>query len=912
MGTTQAEPAPAFGVLGVVQARVAGEAIDVGQPRQRSVLAALLVDVNQVVPIDELVDRVWGEQPPTRAKHALYSHLSRLRHVVTPAGAALTRQAGGYLLTADPASVDLHLFRELCARSRAGGHQLDAVDQALALWRGRASEGLDTPWFSEVARRLDQERVAAELHRNDLLLRLGLHADRFADLDATATAYPLDERAAGQVLLAWYRRGRQADALAHYRVIHARLAEELGTEPGPPLRELHRRILAGDPLLVSDRPVPRQLPAVAPHFVGRAAELAELDRHDTPLVVIVGTGGAGKTALALRWAHDNADRFPDGQMYADLRGFDPTSEPVSPEIVVRGFLEALGVPVHSVPSGVEEAGALFRSVLADRRALVVLDNAADAAQVLPLLPGGAHCLTLVTSRDRMCSLVAKQGADHLGVGVLTEPESVALLGERLGRGRVDAEPDAVTELVARSARLPLALSVVAARAAVNRSFSLRALADELRDEHERLDVLDAMLDVRAVFSCSYRVLSPDAGRLFRLLGRHPGVDVDVHAAASTAGLPVARVRVLLAELTRQHLVEERAPHRYGTHDLLRAYAVELASACDTEEVLTAARFRLVDHYLHAGYHAERRLSPHWPPLTLPAPGDGVVAREITSYDKAMGWFTVEHTAVLAVLGDAVRHGWDAHAWQLPWVLTSYLHRQGRWREKSAALRTALEAAERLGDQDALAATHHLLGRTATALGERADALDHLNHALALHRARGDEVGQAVVRFSLASEYEQRHDLRRAMTHARWALGLHIRTGNRTWQGFALTALGWYSTCLGDHTQALAYCHEAARCMDDRDGLAHSFQIMGCAYHQLGDHAESVTHHGKAITLFRTLGDQYREAGGLVLVGDAHRAAGEEPSARAAWTRALAILKRLGHNDSASIRERLDQVPVAAP
>jgi DNA-binding SARP family transcriptional activator/tetratricopeptide (TPR) repeat protein len=906
------EPVPAFGVLGVIQARVAGQLVDVGHPRQRSVLAALLVDVNRVVPVDELVDRVWGEQPPNRARHALYSHLSRLRRVVTPAGATLTRQAGGYLLTADPVSVDLHLFRELCARSRAGGQHLDAVDQALALWRGRAFEGLDTPWFSEVARRLDQERVAAELHRNDLLLRLGLHADRLADVVATATAYPLDERAAGQVLLAWYRCGRQADALAHYRVMRDRLAEELGTEPGPRLRELHLRILAGDPLPVPDRPVPRQLPAVAPHFVGRATERARLDRHDTALVVIVGTGGAGKTALALRWAHDNAERFPDGQLYADLRGFDPTSAPVSPEAVLRGFLEAFGVPPHGVPSGVAEAGALFRSVLAGRRTLVVLDNAADAAQVLPLLPGGAPCLTLVTSRDRMCRLVAKQGADHVGVDVLTEPESVALLAERLGRGRVDAEPGAVTELVARSARLPLALSVVAARAAVNRGFPLRALADELRDEHERLDVLDAMLDVRAVFSCSYRVLSTDAARLFRLLGRHPGADVDVHAAASTSGVPVARVRVLLAELTRQHLVEERVPHRYGTHDLLRAYAVELARAHDTEAELTAARFRLVDHYLHAGYQAERQLSPHWPPIAVPSAGDGVATREITSYDKAMGWFAAEHTAVLAVLGDAERHGWDVHAWQLPWVLTSYLHRQGRWREKSAALRTALAAAGRLGDQDALAATHHLLGRAATSLGERATALDHLNQALDLHRARGDEAGQAVVHFSLASEYEQRRDLRRAVTNARRALGLHVRTGNRTWQGFDLTALGWYATCLGDHTQALAYCREATRRMDDRDGLAHSFQIMGCAHHQLGDHAEAVTHHGRAITLFRLLGDQYREAGGLVLVGDAHRAAEEEQPARAAWTRALAILERLGHHDSAAIRARLDQTPVAAP
>ncbi|MDR6598314.1 BTAD domain-containing putative transcriptional regulator [Saccharothrix longispora] len=909
MGSAQA--GPAFGVLGVVEARVGGEPVDIGHPRRRSVLAALLVDVNRVVPVDELVDRVWGEHPPARARHSLYSHLSGLRRVVAPVGASLTRQAGGYVLTVDPASVDLHLFRELCARSREGDRPLAAADRALALWRGRAFEGADTPWFAEVARRLEQERLAAELHRNDLLLRLGLHADRLADLVATAAAHPVDERAAAQVLLAQHRCGRRAEALAHYRSVRDRLVDELGVEPGPRLRELHRRVLAGEPLPEPDRPTPRQLPAAPPHFVGRAVERAALDRHATALVVIAGTGGAGKTALALRWAHDNADRFPDGLLHADLRGFDPACPPVPPATVLRGFLEALGVPAHGVPAGPAEAGALYRSLLAGRRVLVLLDNAADAAQVLPLLPGGTSGLTLVTSRDRMTDLVAARGADHVGLDVLTGGESVALLAERLGRDRVDAEPAAVAELVERAARLPLALSVVAARAAVNPGFPLRALADELRHEHDRLDALDAVADVRAVFACSYRTLGADAARLFRLLGGHPGADVDAHAAASTAGVPVARARALLAELSRRHLVHERAPHRYGTHDLLRAYAAELARAHDTGAELVAARSRLVDHYLRTGYAAERRLAPHWPPITLPAARDGVVTREIGSYDEAMAWFDAEHTAVLGVLDDAVRHGWDAHAWQLPWVLTSYLNRRGRWREKADALRTALAAADRLGDRDALAVTHHLLGRAATTLGERATALDHLGRALELHRELGDETGQAIVHFSLAAEHEQRHDLTAARTHARRALELHTRTGDRTWQGFDLTALGWYAACLGDHAGALARCREAVALMDDRDGLAHCHQIMGCAHHHLGDHEESVAHHGRAVALFRLLGDRYREAWGLVLTGDAHRAAGREDRARATWSRALAILDGLGHDDGAAIRERLARVPAAA-
>ncbi|WP_189221487.1 tetratricopeptide repeat protein, partial [Saccharothrix coeruleofusca] len=336
----------------------------------------------------------------------------------------------------------------------------------------------------------------------------------------------------------------------------------------------------------------------------------------------------------------------------------------------------------------------------------------------------------------------------------------------------------------------------------------------------------------------------------------------------------------------------------------------LARAHEDPQDLVAARARLADHYLHTGYAAERRLAPHWPPITPPPPRDGVTARQVSGYDEAMSWFDAEHTAVLAVLDDAVRHGWHVHAWQLPWVLTSYLNRRGRWREKAAALRTALAAAQRLDDRDALAVTHHLLGRTASALGDRDAALDHLERALALHRAQGDRRGEAVVHFSLAAEHGQRGDPDRAAAHARRALAFHTDSGERTWQGFDLIALAWFAVGRGDHAAALAHCREASALTDDRDGLAHCAQITGCAHHGLGEHARAVTHHSRAVELFRLLGDRYREAWGLVLVGDAQRAAGRERSAREAWAQALELLERLGHQDCAAVRERLDQVPVA--
>lgn len=577
------------------------------------------------------------------------------------------------------------------------------------------------------------------------------------------------------------------------------------------------------------------------------------------IVVVTGTGGAGKTSLVLHWAHREAERFPDGQLYVNLRGFDRVGSPLPPTNVLQGFLEALGVQPEQIPAGLDARAALYRSLLAGRRVLAVLDNAYDAEQVRPLLPGDANCLTVITSRDRSSGLVAHEGAVPVPLTVLDETEAVSLLTRRLGPDRVAAEPDAVARLVAHSARLPLALAVVAGRAVSNPAFPLSALAGELRDERARLDALETdgtTSGVRAVFSWSYRTLSPEAARLFRLLSLHPGPDSDRFAAASLAGIDLSHTRALLNELTRTHLVDEHRPGRFRSHDLLRAYAAELAELEDTEHDRRTALRRCLDFYLHTGFAAERHLAPHWPPIKPTAAQGHIPHLPITDYHQAMEWLTAEHDTLLAATADAVRAGLDVHAWQLPWVHSTYLSRRGYLAHRAESQRTALAAADRLGDDDARASCHLLLGRAEILLGNQDDALEHLQCALDRYARLGDTTGMAITHFSLSSAYDLCQCHTRALLHARDALRLCREAGNHVWEAFTLTAIGWCYGKAGHHAQALAHCIEAKPLLDgigDRDGTAHNLHCLARAHHNLGQYTEAARCYRDSLVLFRELG-----------------------------------------------------------
>ena len=685
---------------------------------------------------------------------------------------------------------------------------------------------------------------------------------------------------------------------------------------------------AGIPGLVggAGRAVPRQLPAGAGHFAGRAAELIALRglagrAGDAAGMVVIsaigGMAGIGKTALALRFAHQVASEFPDGQLYVNLRGFDPSAPPVEPEAAVRGFLDGLDVPPARIPAGLDAQAALYRSVLAGRRMLVVLDNARDAGQVQPLLPGAAGCLVLVTSRRQLTSLAVTHDAHLIALDVLTPAEAAELLAARLGAGRVAAEPRAAAEIITRCAGLPLALAIVAARAAACPALPLAALAGELADS--QLDALaggdDPATDIRAVFSVSYRALSPAAARLFRLLGLHPGPDISVPATASLAALPAPETRSLLAELSQAHLVTEIRPGRHGFHDLVRAYAASLARQTDPAGQRQATTLRVYDHYLHAAHAADLILDPSQNRITLAPPRPGVTPETLADRQSALAWFTAEQAALLAAI-DHADPALDAHTWQLAWTLRTFLHGRGLWREQAASQHAALAAATRLGDPLAQARCHNRLAAAYDQQGRLADAQTHLRHALDLYTQVGDQDGQAAVHHNLAIVCGQNGRDREALHHAQRALGIRRASGNKGHYALSLNQVGWCHARLGNHRLALISLRRALTLhqdVDDPELHADTWHSLGFVYHQLGQHDRAAACHRRALAMYRDLGYRYYEADTLASLGEARHAAGQAAAARQAWEQALVILDDLGQPQAAQIRRKLTNLsPAAAP
>jgi DNA-binding SARP family transcriptional activator len=544
-----------FRLLGEVEVTVDGAPVTVGFAQLRCLLAVLLVEANHIVSVDQLLDRAWRpHRTPHRPRDAVHQRIALVRKaLVTVPGVTITTHAAGYQLVVDPELVDLHRFQALVKQAQASqddDRTVTLFTQALGLRRGEPLAGVtDTAWVNSVRATLRQQCHAAELDLTDIHLRLGRHATLLAELSDRVERHPLDERLAGQYLLALYRSGRQADALARYEQLRRRLADELGIDPSSPLQQLHQRILHAAPDLAvpahvtepMTKPlVPRQLPTPPRLFSGRTTELARLDEQtDTSDTVVIsaigGTGGIGKTWLALHWAYAHLDQFPDGQLYVNLRGFDPIGQPVSPGTAVRGFLDSLGVAPVAIPVDLDAQVGLYRSLVAGRRMLIVLDNARDTGQVIPLLPGSPTCTVLVTSRHHLGGLVTAHGAHRVDLDVLEEREARQLLARHLGHDRVVAETEAVDELVACCAGLPLALSIVAARATRHPDFPLAVLADELRDRSGRLDALDPgdpQATLRVVLSWSHHALSEAAAAAFGLLGLAPGPDISLPAAAA--------------------------------------------------------------------------------------------------------------------------------------------------------------------------------------------------------------------------------------------------------------------------------------------------------------------------------------------------------------------------------------------
>jgi DNA-binding SARP family transcriptional activator/tetratricopeptide (TPR) repeat protein len=909
-------------LLGDLELRVDGHALDVGHARQQCVLAVLLVEANRVVPVDQLLERAWGDRLPQRARSGLSSYVSRLRQAL--AGCpylTINRRSGGYQLTVDPLLVDLHRFRRLVGEARGAAHAEDAealLGEALDLWRGEAFATLDTAWLTGLRVSLAAERLSAELDRNDHALALGRHSTMPARLSALAAASPLDERLAAQLMLALYRCGRQADALLYFDEVRHRLADELGADPGPPLRALHQQILTNDPALGAPgvptptvrapTPTPRQLPAPPRGFAGRTPELKALDKvADEPggtvvISAISGTAGVGKTALAVYWAHSAADRFPDGQLYVNLRGFDASGPALDPAEVVRGFLDALGVPAERIPASDAAQVGLYRTLVVGQRLLLVLDNARDVEQVRPLLPGSPGCVVVVTSRRQLTGLLVDVGAHPLHLDVLSVTEARDLLEARLGWGRVAAEPDAADEIIARCARLPLALSIVAARAESHPHFPLAALARELGEARSTL-YSDPGTDLRTVFSWSYQALGPEAARLFRLLGRHGGPDISAPAAASLAGLPPAQVAPLLVELTNGNLLTEHRPGRYSFHDLLRRYAADLESGSEPVR-------RVLDHYLHTAHPAARLLNPGLDPIPVGPPAPGVTPEHLTDAAQALSWLTVEHAVLQGAVQQAAVAGFDAHTCQLAFAVDTFLSRRGHWHELAANGRAALPAARRLGDRVAEARALRMLARADIRLGLLDDAHARLRQALELYAQAGQQGGLCHTHTDLALLWERRgrHDV--ALEHAELAELVARGVGNDHWLGVALNLVGWYCTHVGDYARAVNACQQALalhEALDNRFSQAATLDSLGYAHHHLGQFRDAIDCYRRALDLLSENGDLAGEAEALTHLGETHRAAGDPAAARTAWQRALDILTELDHPDADRVREHLSAI-----
>jgi tetratricopeptide (TPR) repeat protein/transcriptional regulator with XRE-family HTH domain len=667
--------------------------------------------------------------------------------------------------------------------------------------------------------------------------------------------------------------------------------------------------------------VPMQLPPLPNNFVGRDDVLSRLDQLLKPpsspgLVIISGMGGVGKTSLAVHWAHQVAGRFPDGQIFMNLRGFDPDGAPVTPEQAVRGFLDALDVPPERIPASPAAQASFYRSLLAERRALIVADNARDEEQVRPLLPATSMCLMLVTSRSQLTGLVVAEGACPLTLDALTGDEAIQLLSRRIGAERVADDVHSAEEIAQRCARLPLALSVVAARAAAHPDYSLATLAAELRGAApSRLDALDGgtpATGVRTVFSWSYQQLDRQAARLFRVLGLHPGPDITAAAAASLTGQTRSEARRAMTALAGMHLVSEHVPGRFTCHDLLREFAAELARALEPRAEQAAAVHRMLDHYLRSAYSATLLLDakPVHGPIVLPAPSTGATPEEdIADAAAARAWFEAERLVLLGVIAQAAASAWHTHAWQLAWSLRDHLAGRGYFHDLLACQRTALAAAGAAGDRQGVARAHSGVGSALGWLGQHSEACVEFGRALMVFEELNDIAGQATMHLDLGWVLSNQGRNAEAFSRAEQALALYRAAGDRNGQAQTLSNIGWSLVLLGDHSGAVARCEQALALqqeLGERRSEARTLDNLGYALHHLGDYRRAITFYQRAIALCREHADRYYEANALDHLGDAHCASGEEPAARTAWRQAAAIFEEIGHAHAEETRAKLRQ------
>ncbi|WP_188316993.1 AfsR/SARP family transcriptional regulator [Solihabitans fulvus] len=903
-------PVQAWGTCG--QARLAG-------PKQLALLSALLLQANRVVPVEQLFEAVWGDNPPGTASGALHTYVFRLRQALTAvepsAGDRLT-YVSGYRLRVEPHELDLMEFRDRAERGRlaaAEGKLYDAAEEltaGLALWRGTALTGVSGQYFQAHTARLAEERLAALEERVGVDLAVGRHAELIPELRDLVATHRLREALHGHLMLALYRAGRPAEALQAFEDIRQALVDELGIDPGPALTLLRQRIVRGDPELsdphAGERPVPRtDLPGDIADFTGREAELRRLlgalpagqEGGAVVIEAIDGMAGVGKTTLAVHAAHQLADRYPDAQLFIDLHGHTTEHEATDPAAALDSLLRTLGVPGDQIPQELDARAALWRAELAERDAVIVLDNAADSAQVRPLLPGTARCLALVTSRRRLGDL---DTARTLSLDVLPTADAVDLFTRVVGADRTsrhEGQREQVRAVVELCGHLPLAIRIAAARLRTRPAWTVAHLADRLAQGHRGLDELSTGdRSVAAAFGLSYRHLPDRHRRMFRLLGLVPGNDVDTHAAAALCGLGAAEAAELLEDLVDVHLLQQPAPGRYRFHDLIRRHAMDTARDTESEAARREAVTRLLDYYLHTASLAAAHIFPGTLRAGLDVTHVPASTPSLTNQTEAVAWCEAEHANLNTAIGHAAESGRHTHAWQIPYVLWYFYFIRGHTRDWIATHQLALAAAQHLADDRARADLLKQLGSAYWQLGRYDRALDHYREALALYRSNDDVWGESAILGNLGIVYGRLGRYPESLDNYQQALALSRRSGDRWLESNALNHIGNTYDQVGRFADALDHYRQALslkREIDDRRGEANVLTCMGIAEERLGGLASAFEHHEQSLALMREVGDRRGEGYALSNLGNVHRRLGRLDEALGLHDQGLAIMRDIG-------------------
>ena len=871
-----------FGILGPLEVRRGGSLVPVGGPRQRALLALLLCHANRVVSRDQLVDELLGDQPAESAERMLRVQISRLRKALADGGGAprMLARPPGYLLRVEPGELDLDVFEQRVAAGRDAlssgdpGRAAVLLRGAESLWRGRPLADLEFEPFARFEiQRLESQRLLAAEDRIEAELALGQHSALCPELEQLVAEHPLRERLRGQLMLALYRSGRQAEALAVFHDTRRVLDAELGIEPGPALRQVHQQVLAADPLLdlptLAGAAAARTLPRDIAVFTGRERELAQLlDGIDglaasgavVGIHAIDGMAGIGKTTFAVHAAHRLAPGFPDGQFFLPLHGHTPGQRPVDPADALASLLLTAGLAPQQIPPGVEARAARWRDHLAGKKILLLLDDAVGHEQVRPLLPGTAGSLVLITSRRRLTALV---DAAVVSLDVFPPDEAAALLVRLAGRAGLEAGDTAIREITRLGGHLPLAIGMLASQLRHHPAWTAASLASELADARDRLVMMHAEnLSVATAFDLSYADLTRGSQRLFRRLGLVPGPDFDAHAAAALDGIRLDEARRGLDDLYDRHLIGEPAPGRYRLHDLLREHARTLATADDPAD-RDAATGRLLDYYLHTALAASKHIArTSWNPAvgSLPPARPPEFAPPVSTSGQATVWLEHERANLHAAAGYAAASERPMYAALIPAAMANLLEARGHWDQALTLHHIALTAARRAGDQPSQARALMLLGAMQVLTGDFASALATLEQALAVYHDLGDRAGEADAIINLGF--------------------VHGQTGN-------------YPAATACHQQAL----ELFRDLGHRRGQAQALNNLGIVHSLTGDYPAATACHQQALELFRGLGDQYGQTDALINVGTVQQLTGNYRAAAASLHQVTALNRDLNNRST---------------